>query len=78
MMMVSVKRLHGLHKSCAMCNALHYAVVTIQFEQMSCTVFEGSGVAEIKLTKTGLHAETISVLFSTINGNTAGIFEYFL
>ena len=45
----------------------------IQFEQVSCTVFEDSGIAEIIVTKTGLHATAISILFSTQNGSTAGI-----
>lgn len=65
----------AIRKLCFMFTSLPYAVVTVQFEQVSCIVFEDSGVAEIKLTKTGLHAETISVLFSTLNGNTAGMFD---
>ena len=63
----------GLYNCCALCNSLQYAVVMIQFEQVSCTVFEDSGIAEIIVTKTGLHATAISILFSTQNGSTAGI-----
>ena len=55
------------------CSFLCFVVITLEFEQVVCTVSEADGTAELVITKNGLSSDAISVLFSTMNGNASGI-----
>ena len=52
---------------------LCFAVITLEFEQVVCTVSEAGGTAEVVITKNGLSSGPIRVLLSTVNGNASGI-----